>query len=323
MRRFLRLAALGCGLGAAVLGAAPPAVAAGAVLVMNSADASLSIIGMGRMAEIGRIPALREPHHVMLTPDGRDLLVGDTVGNQLIDLDPKTFAVRRRIPIADPYQLGFSPDGKLLVITGLARNQVDVYAAGTYRLIKRFPLKSMPSHMAFRPDSSEVFVSLQGTGRLAAIDLRHMTVPWDAKVGPAPAGVLWQDGRVLVADMGADYIAVVDPASGQVLRRVHTGRGAHQLFLSPDHKLIWVNNRVAGTVTTLDAHSLAIVHRYAMPGGPDDLVFAPDGEVWFTLRFAHKVGVLTPATGAVRTIEVGRSPHGIFMNAAAAVKPGA
>jgi streptogramin lyase len=168
-----------------------------------------------------------------------------------------------------------------------------------------------------------VFVSLQGTNSLAAIDLRHMTLRWDERVGPAPAGVLWQDGKVLVADMGADYIAVVDPASGRVTRRVHTGKGAHQLFLSPDGRVIWVNNRVAGTVTTLDAHSLDILHRYAMPGGPDDLVFAPNGDVWFTLRFAHKLGVLNPTTGAVRTIEVGRSPHGIFMNPHAAVKPGA
>ncbi len=35
-----------------------------------------------------RIPALREPHHLMLTPDGKSLLVGDTAGNQMLFLDP-------------------------------------------------------------------------------------------------------------------------------------------------------------------------------------------------------------------------------------------
>ncbi|MBU6499255.1 MAG: YncE family protein, partial [Rhodospirillales bacterium] len=97
-------------------------------------------------------------------------------------------------------------------------------------------------------------------------------------------------------------------------------RGAHQLFPSPDGKLIYVNNRVDSTAVALDARTLKEVRSYKLPGGPDDLVFAPDGHIWFTMRFAHRVAVLNPATGDVRTIEVGRSPHGIFLNAAATVK---
>lgn len=296
-----------------------PALAAGAVLVMNSNEASLSVIDLASHAELRRIPVLREPHHVALTPDGRDLLVGDTVGNELIVLDPATFEIRRRIPVSDPYQIGFSPDAKYLVVNGIARAQVDVYEAGTYKLVKRFPLSSMPSHMAFSPDSGVVYVSLQGTGHLAAIDLKHMAVLWDVPVGHDPAGVMFQNGKVLCANMGADDVAVVDPATGRVERRIITGKGAHQLFRSPDGKLIYVNNRVAGSTVALDAGSLAILRTYKLPGGPDDIEFAPDGKLWLTLRFANKVAVLDPASGAVQSIPVGRSPHGIFLNAKAVV----
>jgi YVTN family beta-propeller protein len=298
----------------------PAAHAAGAVLVMNSGEASLSIIDMAGQRELKRIPALREPHHVMLTPDRKELLVGDTVANEMLALDPATFEIRRRIPVADPYQLGFSPDGKYLVLNGLARNQVDIHEAGSYRLVKRFPLKSMPSHMDFSPDSATVFISLQGTGKLAALDLRGMTVRWTADVGPAPAGVMWHNGRVLVANMGADNVAVVDPATGKVERRIRTGKGAHQLFPAPDGKTIYVNNRIDGTSTLLDAATLNPIRTYKLPGGPDDIVFAPDGKVWFTLRFVHKVAVLDPASGDFTTIDVGRSPHGIFLNARAVPK---
>ena len=300
--------------------AAPAAHAAGAVLVMNSGDASLSIVDMATQREIRRIPALREPHHVMPTPDGKDVLVGDTVANEMLALDPVTFEVRRRIPIADPYQLGFTPDGKLLVIAGLARNQVDVHEAGSYRLVKRFPLKSMPSHMAFSPDSATVFMSLQGTNKLAAIDLKAMAVRWVAECGPAPAGVLWHNGKVMVANMGSDYIAVMDPATGAVERKIRTGKGAHQLFPTPDGKAIYVNNRVEGSTTLLDAKTLNPIRSYKLPGGPDDIVFAPDGKVWFTLRFVHKLAVLDPAAGTYTTIDVGRSPHGIWLNAKAMPK---
>lgn len=294
-----------------------PAARAGAVLVMNSAGASLSLLDSVTLKEVRRIPVLREPHHWALSPDGRSLLVGDSGANELFAYDPATFVLQRRIPVADPYQLGFSPDGRFLVVNGLLRNQVDVYDGATLRLLRRFPLASMPSHLAFAPDSSMVFVSLQGSDKLAAIDLRAMRVRWTAPVGRTPAGVLWLDGRVLVADMGSDSFAVLDPVDGKVERRVVTGRGCHQLYLSPDRRTLWVNNRVAGTTSALDPETFAIRRTYKLPSGPDDIAFAPDGKLWITQRFGRSVAVLDPATGAVRTVETGRSPHGIFFNAAA------
>jgi DNA-binding beta-propeller fold protein YncE len=288
--------------------------AAGLAFVMNSGGASISLIDMATHTELRRIPVLREPHHWALTPDGKSLLVGDTVGNELFSFDPATGTLQRTIPCVDPYQLWFSPNGRFLVVNGLARNQVDVYDAGTYKLVKRFAARSMPSHLAYSPDSTRVFVSLQGTDRLMAIDLQDMKVLWDKPVGNTPAGVLWLHGKLLVADMGTDYLAEVDPSDGQVLRHVITGKGAHNLFLSPDGKTLWVNNRVAGTTESLHADSLIPIRTYRIPGGPDDMAFAPDGKIWITRRWAEKVAVLDPATGGYQTIDVGRSPHGIFLN---------
>lgn len=300
--------------------AIPRNAAAGAVLIMNSGEASLSVIDMATQRELRRIPVLREPHHFALTPDRQELLVGDTGANEILALDPNTFELRRRIPASDPYQLGFSPDGKYLVIAAIARAQVDILDAVTYKLVKRFAIKSMPSHIAFAPDSSSVFITLQGTGKLAAFSLRDMTLRWTSDVGPAPAGVLWHNGRVLAANMGSDDIVVVDPATGKVERRIRTGSGAHQLFPAPDGKTIYVNNRIDSTAVVLDAVTLNPLRSYKLPGGPDDIVFAPDGKVWFTLRFVHKLAVLDPATGNFTTIVVGRSPHGIYLNARATAK---
>ncbi|MBC7800640.1 MAG: YncE family protein, partial [Gemmatimonadaceae bacterium] len=213
---------------------AATARAEGIAIVLNSGDATLSLIDMARGTEIRRLPALREPHHVALSPDGRDLLVGDSAGNEIMVLDPRTGDLRRRMPIANPYHLMFSPDGRWLSITGLARNQIDIYDAASMTLVKRFPVSSMPSHLAYAPDSSMVYATLQGTNRVVAIDLRRQAVVWTSEVGPAPAGLIWHNGMLLVANMGSDHFAVVDPVDGRVGARIRTGRGAHQLFLSPD-----------------------------------------------------------------------------------------
>ena len=54
------------------------------------------------------------------------------------------------------------------------------------------------------------------------------------------------------------------------------------------------------SVTVLDAATLAVLRSYRLPGGPDDIAFAPDGKLWFTLRFVNKVAVLDPASGQHR-----------------------
>jgi YVTN family beta-propeller protein len=293
------------------------ALAGGLAFVVNSNSASISVIDMSTRKELRRIPTLREPHHLMLSPDGKSLLVGDTAGNQIMFLDPATGDVQRRVAVADPYQLGFSPDGKFLVVNGLARNQIDVYEPATMTLIQRFPAPSTPSHLAFSPDSRTVFVSLQGSDKLTAIDLTSMNPSWTEPVGPTPAGVLWLHGKVLVADMGDDYVAVVDPASGHVVDKLVTGKGAHNLFLSPDNRIVWVNNRAGGTTTAVDAETMKVLRSYSIPGGPDDIAFAPNGDLWITRRFAEKVAILHPETGNFETIDVGRSPHGIWLNPAA------
>jgi DNA-binding beta-propeller fold protein YncE len=308
-RRTLALSAL-----AVLAFAALPARAEQLGFILNSGDASISIVDVQTHHEIRREPVLREPHHIVLSPDGRSVLVGDTGANEMLFLDPATGQIKRRIPVSDPYQLQFSPDGSVLTVTGLARNQVDIYSADSMQLLHRIKLSAMPSHIAYAPDSSVAYVTLQETDRLAAIVMKSGAVLWNAKVGETPAGVLWHDGKLLVGDMGADDVAVVDPTDGSVERRIHTGRGAHNLFLSPDRRLIYVSNRVDSTITVLNADTLDIQRQYKVPGGPDDLAFAPDGTIWVTQRFAHGLLFLDPATGATTRIDVGRSPHGLWLN---------
>jgi DNA-binding beta-propeller fold protein YncE len=300
--------------GLAALAFSPLARAEQLGFILNSGDASISIVDVQTHKEIRREPVLREPHHVVLSPDGGSVLVGDTGANEMLFLDPATGQIKRRIPLSDPYQLQFSPDGQVLTVTALARNQVDIYAAGSMQLLQRVKLAAMPSHIAYAPDSSVVYVTLQETDRLAAIVVKTGAVLWNAKVGATPAGVLWHDGRLLVGDMGADDVAVVDPTDGSVERRIHTGRGAHNLFLSPDRRIVYVSNRVDSTITALNADTLDIQRQYKVPGGPDDIAFAPDGTIWVTQRFAHGLLFLDPVSGATTRLVVGRSPHGLWLN---------
>jgi len=297
--------------------AASSGARADSVLVLNSEDASYSILSRSQRAEMQRLPVGREPHHLMLTPDGKEVLIGSTATNELLVLDAKT-GERRGVQrnIIDPYQLGFSPDGKWFVTVAYRLDHVDIYRADGFKLAGRIFLDGLPSHMAFDPDSKTVFVSLQQTGRLAAFDLATQALKWNVEVGKAPAGLIMPDAkRVLVALTGEDGIVVVDPKDGAVTGKLKTGRAAHNFFPRGDGRHWFLSNRVEGTVSLVDVQDMRVVGSIRVPGGPDCMDITPDGkELWVTQRFLRRVAVVDlEQMKMVASIPVGKSPHGVMM----------
>jgi DNA-binding beta-propeller fold protein YncE len=284
-------------------------------IVMNSGEASVSVIDMESRKVVRSLPTLREPSHWALSQDRNKLYIADASGNAVFIVDPHTGTALGHKVIADPYQLGFTPDHRYLVVNALRLDYVDVYRADDLSLVKRFSPGSMPSHLDFSPDSRWSFNSMQGSGTLVSFDMTSMAIRWKSKVGSTPAGVLWHNGKVLVCVMGSDHVAEVDPVTGEVLRRVKTGVGPHNIFLAPDGATLYVSNRIGGSLVALDSTTLALRRTYPFhAAGPDDIGVAPDGKLWITLRFREQVAVLDPKSGAYETIDVGRSPHGIFLS---------
>ncbi|WP_186113324.1 beta-propeller fold lactonase family protein [Burkholderia gladioli] len=319
MRNFLSLGRAALLFGALTVAAAPAAFANN-VIVLNSAEATLSLIDEHSHQVVGTLPTGKEPHHLMATPDNSSLIVANSVSNSLMFLDPRTGAPQRTVEgIDDPYQLGFSPDRKWFVAAGLRLDRVDIYGydGQNVHLVKRVPLQVMPSHLAFTKDSRTVLVSLQVSGELAVIDLPTQTVKWKMKVGKVPAG-LWMtpgDKYVLVGMTGADYVAVVDWRNQKVVKTIPTGKGAHNFRSLADGTHVAVTNRVANTISIIDENTLTNVGDITgLLPGPDDMELSADRKtLWVTFRFAKKVGVIDLASRRlIQTIPVGRSPHGIY-----------
>ena len=302
-------------LATAMLGLAHPASATTAV-VLNSDDDTLSVIDGDTDREVSRTHIGRGPHHLVETPDGRTLVIAMSGSNELVLIDRATGVEQKRITASDPYQIGFSPDAKWFVAASIRLDRIDIYDGNSFDLVHRLPAATMPSHIAFSSDSKTVFVTLQGTNSLISIDLASGNVNWTAPVGRTPAGIVTRPGgTLLVGVMGSDYIAEVDPANGAVIRKITTGNGAHNFLAAPDGKTLYVTNRVAGTISVLDADSLTVESTLQAPGGPDDMALSPDGqELWATGRWRAAVDVINLASGALKaTVPVGRSPHGIFV----------
>jgi len=297
------------------------------IFVLNSLDATISVIDPLTMTETRRIPSGKEPHHLYLSPDEKSLLVANAVGNTITLVDPRTGQLQRTMTdIIDPYQLRFSPDMNWFVTAANRLNHVDIYrvtrpAGGGFelKLARRLPTGKTPSHVFFDTKSTVVYASVQDDDQLIAIDLATQTPRWTIPSGKMPADVfVTPDDRTLLVGLTGDsvveaYDVTVNPP--KLIKRIPTGAGAHAFRAWGDQRHLLVSNRVANTISRIDMQTLAVVDNYPAPSGPDCMDLSPDRKFIFVAsRWAGKLTVIdTEQKKVVRQVNVGKSPHGVWM----------
>lgn len=316
---------------ASVLAAQPAPVAAPAasvnkpIFVLNSLDADISVIDPVTFTQVKRIPTGKEPHHLYLTPDEKSLLVANALGDSLTFINPQTAEVQRVLNgIPDPYHLRFSPDMKWFVTAANRLDHVSLYrwvpsdANNPMQLVKRIPAPKTPSHLFIDSKSTVLYVSLQDSNELLAVDLATQTPRWKIKVGQMPADIFLSpdDKHILVALTGAKEVEVYDVsgATPKLVKHLSTGNGAHSFRAWGDKRHVLVSNRAANTISKIDLQSFTVVDQFPGPSGPDDMEVLGDGKTLLvTSRWAGKLTKIdTQTKKVIQQVKVGKSPHGVW-----------
>lgn len=295
------------------------------IFVLNSLDATVSVIDPVSFREIRRLDTGKEPHHLYLTPDEKSLIVANALADSLTFIDPVSGQVQRVLRgIADPYHLRFSPDMQWFVVAANRLDHVDLYrwvptdAERPLQLAKRLPAPRTPSHLFMDRRSTVVYASLQDSDQLMAIDLATQTPRWTVKVGKMPADLfLSADDRILFVALTGDRFVEAWDVSGalpKLVQRIATGAGAHAFRARGDGRHLFVSNRVANTISMIDMQSMTVVAELPGPGGPDCMEMLADGRtLLISSRWARKLTAVDIHTRqVVRQVAVGKSPHGVW-----------
>jgi len=185
-------------------------------------------------------------------------------------------------------------------------------------LVKRVPAPKTPSHLFIDSKSSVLYVSLQDSDELTALDLGTLATRWKVPVGKMPADIYLtpDDKHLLVALTGDKQVEVYDVsgASPKLVKRIPTGNGAHSFRSLGDKRHLLVSNRAANTISKIDLQSFTVVDTLPGPGGPDDMEILPDGKTLLvTSRWARKLTMIDmPSHKVVKQVGVGKSPHGVW-----------
>jgi DNA-binding beta-propeller fold protein YncE len=292
------------------------------VYVPNSQSNTVDVISQKTYKIIRHFRVARRPQHVTPSYDLKTLYVDSDLGNRLQAIDPATGRpVGPRIRVADPYNLYFTPDGRYAITVAELLLRLDFRDAHTLRLVHSLHVPTCPGvdHADFSADGRYMYVSCEYLGAMIEIDLAQQKVMRTLDLKPKPASPqdvkLSPDGKLLyVADQDRAGIWEIDPATFTIIGFLHTGKGAHGLYPSRSSRLLYVTNRLAGTISVIDFKTRQIVGTWNLgPSSPDMGGVSADGRtLWLSGRYNSEVYAIDTKTGRLRArINVGAGPHGL------------
>lgn len=205
----------------------------------------VSVVHTSTMARITDLPACDMPHGVRANHAGSRVYVSCMHGDELLELDPGTFSILRRVPV------GAGGDS-----AGHAHD-------------------CSPTFVSVSPDDSRLYVACNHANTLQVRDAATLaltaTVPVGAgayNVEPSP------DGRwVIVTNKKDRSISVVDAATLEERARIPVSKPVvHGVAYSPDSRYAYISAESVGAdpgaVDQVDLRSMQVVSTIAVPGQP-------------------------------------------------------
>ncbi|MDA1092568.1 MAG: hypothetical protein O3A25_04775 [Acidobacteria bacterium] len=107
------------------------------------------------------------------------------------------------------------------------------------------------------------------------------------------------EGQLLVLLRDSSQLAIVDPASGEIVGTVGTGRDPHEVTASDDGRLAFVASMVDG-ISVIDIAARKEIRRVDPGTGSEthDLLYH-EGKVYFTIEGYKSIGRYDPAADAI------------------------
>jgi YVTN family beta-propeller protein len=217
-------------------------------------------------------------------------------GLAVIDLDTMKISETFDPHGEEPRGLGITADGRWLVVATRKNGNIAVLDRSTGKLVREVKIGKNPEFVRVR-------------GHMAFVSFEPAS-----EGGPPPRA-----GAAERKDDDEDHdparIAVVDLATGKVVRSIQAGLETEGIEFSTDGKQLLLTNERDSTISVHDIASGKLVKtvdlkRYGER--PRGIKRSPDGQHYVaTLEFANAFVVLDPKYEVVKTVKTGQSPYGV------------
>ena len=153
---------------------------------------SINLKGPPNPANIKQIAVGRQPEAIDVSPDGKEVWVGQNGDGKISIIDPATDAVKENIFVGKvPIRVKFTPDGKYVLVSDADAGELVVVDAVTRKELKRAAVGGVPVGILVQPDNKRAYVALTQLDIVKVFDLEKMEFVKDLKPGDNPDGLGW------------------------------------------------------------------------------------------------------------------------------------
>ncbi|MFQ5778220.1 MAG: beta-propeller fold lactonase family protein [Terriglobia bacterium] len=312
--------------------AAPVAVPADVLVVLNKSDHEAALVDPNTYEVVARLSTGQGPHEAAASPDGRFAYVSNYgsfrvfrqgartgPGNTVTVLDLEQRTVKGTFDLGEynrPHGIWVSRDGARLWVTCEGAQTVLEVDTGSGEVLHAWKTDQRTSHMVVpTPDERKLYVANIGSGSVTVIN-RETDAVQTIPTGAGAEGIdVSPDGReVWVSNRGADSVSVVDTSTDRVVATFASGgQMPIRVKFTPDGRQVWVSNARSSSVSVFDARSRQLLGTVAVGAVPVGILMTPDGRRAFVANTNdNKVTVIdVPARKVLRTFTTGTEPDGM------------
>jgi YVTN family beta-propeller protein len=223
---------------------------------------------------------LRRPHGLAVA--GQQVYFTAEDARQVGRLDVATGKVNWRFPTGQErtHMVTASRDGRVLFTTNMGSGTVSIIEQGADGSAKQalVPVGRMPEGMDLSPDGSQLWAANAADGSVSIVDVAQKKVVNSFGIDTRRANRLkfTPDGAlVLVSDLDAGELVVIDARTHAVKKRLAVGRGASGILVVPDGSRAYVAASGERRLAVVDLKSLTVAGQVPTGGGPDGMAWVP------------------------------------------------
>jgi DNA-binding beta-propeller fold protein YncE len=267
-------------------------LAGGLVLVIAATVTVVLAVGRGgrqpKPVPLGLRPAGTIPlpgdssrfDYASLDPTRGLLFIAHLGASQVIEVDVRTQKVVRTIgDLAGVHGVLVLPDVHRVYATATDTNQMVILDEDTGTVLSRGPTGAYPDGLAYDPQHQTVWTTNETGGTETILDAPTAAPRGTIDVGGEAGNVAYDptNRQMLVAVQGRNDLAVIDPATATITRRVPLPGCDHDHGLTIDNtdRLAFIACDGNATLLVLDLNTWQILEHQPIGQDPDVLAYDP------------------------------------------------
>lgn len=192
------------------------------VFVVNTQDASVSLVDIASMKEVRRIPVGPRPYGVVVSRDGRRVAVGVEDEEKVKFYDTADFKLLGETRIGKMFNdhIVLSPDGRHVLVANFYSDDVVAIDADTMKESFRIKGASAPHVIKYGPLRKHAYVTCKKITGIAIVDPQNQKLVKFHQINVNPRSLTFSpdESKVYFGSFWVDGFFEMDSESGKVTR---------------------------------------------------------------------------------------------------------